>query len=63
MHQIVHIQEYADIAAIVKQKQTSTTLTAFFELNANEPDTLKTLYHDIPKGVYILEQALKKEDE
>lgn len=53
-HQNVYIQEDADIAAIVQQEHVRTTLTAFFELNTNDPDARNKLYQDIPKE-YIFE--------
>ena len=59
-YQNVYIEDDADIAAIVQQKHTRTTLTAFFELNANDPDARNTLYQDIPKKYIFKNKHWKK---
>ena len=47
-YQNVYIKKDANIAATVKQVHAKTTLAAFFELKANDPDARKTIYQDIP---------------
>ena len=59
MHQNVCIQQDAKIAAIAQQEHARTTLTAFFELNANDIDARNMFYQDIRKE-YIFENKCWK---